>query len=128
MSYDLKASVQTVAGEIRISNVATEIKVGDTALIKRHQLKFRNESSYEMHYCFSETDCVYNSNRAVRLRSGDIGEYSSGEVERVMKPSTDYVIEITNNSTTADGVGHSSITWYESGEQRGRRTLIFLKR
>lgn len=71
MSYDLKASVQTVAGEIRISNVATEIKVGDTALLKRHQLKFRNESSYEMYYCFNETDCVYSSDAAVRLRSGD---------------------------------------------------------
>jgi hypothetical protein len=46
----------------------------------------------------------------------DTGEFSSGDVERILQPNTDYIIRIINASSVSDGVAHTTLVWYESGE------------
>lgn len=69
------------------------------------------------------SDCTYTGGTSYDyefIEAGgsktDTGVYNTGEIERMLNPETDYIIKITNTSTTANGVGHSSMTWYESGE------------
>lgn len=63
------ASSNTLIEEIRISNVPTECKVGDTALEGRHLVKLKNYSSYYIYWSFNE-NMVYGEGQI--LRSGDI--------------------------------------------------------
>lgn len=47
---------------------------------------------------------------------GDTGEYNSADSERILNPNTDYIVKFINTSTIADGIIHTSMAWYESGE------------
>lgn len=46
----------------------------------------------------------------------DTGIFTTGLVQRVLNPNTDYIVRITNRSTVANGVVNLGLLWYETIE------------
>ena len=81
------ASSNTIVEEIRISNTATECKVGNDMLSGRHQVILKNFSSYYIYWSY-DLDMEYGDGQLLRFGDIDVIDvepYSNTKIYAIAK-------------------------------------------